>query len=206
MRRISSRSWTRTFASSAESGSSRSSTFGSIASDRARATRCCMPPESWCGYRFAAWPRPTSSSSSATRALRSVLRLPADPEPVLDVLLRGHVREEAVRLEDHPHVALVGRRPRDVLAVDDDAARVGLVEAGDEAQRRRLAAAARPEQRHELAGLEREVDPLQRGHRPEGAPELLELDVRHLPADPDAHRALAAAPPDEEDREHRQPR
>ena len=71
MRRISSRSWTRTFASSAESGSSRSSTFGSIASDRARATRCCMPPESWCGYRFAAWARPTSSSSSATRVLRS---------------------------------------------------------------------------------------------------------------------------------------
>ena len=46
MRRISSRSCTRTFASSADSGSSSSSTRGSIASARASATRCCMPPES----------------------------------------------------------------------------------------------------------------------------------------------------------------
>jgi hypothetical protein len=42
---ISSRSWTRTFASSAESRSSRRSTRGSIASARASATRCvrCSP-------------------------------------------------------------------------------------------------------------------------------------------------------------------
>ena len=54
---------------------------------------------------------------------------------------------------------------------------VGLVEAGDEPQRGRLAAAARPEQRHELARLEREVDALEGGHGAEGAPQLLELDV-----------------------------
>ena len=30
-------------------GSSNSSTFGSMASARARATRCRWPPESWCG-------------------------------------------------------------------------------------------------------------------------------------------------------------
>jgi hypothetical protein len=39
----------RTRASSAESGSSSSSTVGSIASARAIATRCCWPPESWYG-------------------------------------------------------------------------------------------------------------------------------------------------------------
>ena len=36
--------------SSAEVGSSKSITFGSIASARAIATRCCWPPESWAGY------------------------------------------------------------------------------------------------------------------------------------------------------------
>ena len=40
--------------SSAEVGSSKSITLGSIASARAIATRCCWPPESWAGY-FAAW-------------------------------------------------------------------------------------------------------------------------------------------------------
>ena len=54
---------------------------------------------------------------------------------------------------------------------------VGLVEAGDEPQRGRLAAAARPEQRDELARAEREVDALEGGHGAEGAPQLLELDV-----------------------------
>ena len=59
-------------------------------------------------------------------------------------------------------------------------ARVGLVEAGDEAQRRRLAAAARTEQRDELALLEREVDALEGRHVTEGSPQPPELDVgRH---------------------------
>src|SRR5438105_8261287 len=52
-RRISSRSRARTLASRADSGSSRSRTFGLIASARASATRCCWPPESWCAYLWA---------------------------------------------------------------------------------------------------------------------------------------------------------
>ena len=67
-----------------------------------------------------------------------------------------------VRLEDHPHVPLVGRHPGDVLAVHDDPALVRPVEARDEAERGRLAAARRPEQRQELALAERDVDPVQR--------------------------------------------
>ena len=39
----------RTLASSADSGSSSSSTSGWMASARASATRCCWPPDSWCG-------------------------------------------------------------------------------------------------------------------------------------------------------------
>ena len=45
----------RVISSSAANGSSISSTAGSSASARASATRCCMPPESWCGY-FASKP------------------------------------------------------------------------------------------------------------------------------------------------------
>ena len=40
--------------SRAEVGSSKSMTLGSIASERAMATRCCWPPESWAGY-LSAW-------------------------------------------------------------------------------------------------------------------------------------------------------
>jgi hypothetical protein len=47
MARISSRSETRILASSADSGSSSSSTWGRGAMARASATRCCWPPDIW---------------------------------------------------------------------------------------------------------------------------------------------------------------
>ena len=50
--------------SSAEVGSSKSITFGSIASERTMATRCFCPPESCCGYALALSSRPTRRSSS----------------------------------------------------------------------------------------------------------------------------------------------
>ena len=46
----------------------------------------------------------------------------------------------------------------DVLAVDADGARGRALEAGDHAQGRRLAAARRAEERHELAALGRQVE------------------------------------------------
>ena len=48
-RRNSSWSRTRTTGSTAPNGSSISSTGGFAASARATPTRCCWPPESWCG-------------------------------------------------------------------------------------------------------------------------------------------------------------
>src|SRR6185312_6466400 len=53
---------TRVCSSSAPKGSSMNSTGGSTANARATATRCFMPPESWCGYALANLERPTSSS------------------------------------------------------------------------------------------------------------------------------------------------
>src|SRR5581483_9132415 len=73
------------------------------------------------------------------------------------VLLDAHVRPDRVRLEDHPHSALVGREAEAPLAdhhgpvAEVDGTRVGNLEAGDHPQRRRLAAAARSEERNDLA-------------------------------------------------------
>ena len=70
-----------------------------------------------------------SSSSSPTRLVDLGLRALADLEPEADVVGDGHVREERVRLEDHPDVALVRRPVGDVLAVDRDRAGGRLLEA-----------------------------------------------------------------------------
>ena len=93
-------------------------------------------------------------------------------DPSLDLRLRhlahaqaeGHilrhrpVREQRIGLEHHSHVPPVHRQVGDVAAADMDAARVGVLEARDHAQARRLAAARRPQQREELAGGDVERD------------------------------------------------
>ncbi len=66
MRRISTWRLRRSFASMALRGSSSSSTLGSVTIARARATRCCWPPESWLGYWSALSSRPTMVSISPT--------------------------------------------------------------------------------------------------------------------------------------------
>ncbi|MNK61199.1 hypothetical protein D3C87_803550 [compost metagenome] len=72
--------------------------------------------------------------------------------------------------------------PRDGRAVLGDASGGGGLQPGHEAQQRRLAAAARPEQRDELAGLHREVDVvehLQRTRRHiEPVAHALDVDLR----------------------------
>ena len=123
-----------------------------MASARARATRCCWPPESWWAYWSACVVEPDEVEHlGGAGPARWRGRDAAQLEPELDVLPRGHVREQAVRLEHHPHVALVGGHPGEVLAADLDAARVGVLEAGEAAQRRGLAAARGAEQGDELA-------------------------------------------------------
>ena len=81
-----------------------------------------------------------------------------DLQPVADVLGDRHVREERVVLEDGVDVARVGRLLRDVGAAEGDAARVGLLEAGDHTQRRRLSGARRAEEREEFAVGDVQID------------------------------------------------
>jgi len=73
------------------------------------------------------------------------------------------VREQGVVLEDRVDVAPVGRAPRDVDAVELHGSGVGLLEAGDQPQRRGLARAGRAEQGEELAAAHLEVEPVHGG-------------------------------------------
>src|SRR3954463_10861458 len=67
--RISSKAMrSRVISSSAANGSSISSTAGSSARARASDTRCCMPPDSWCGYLVSNPVRPTTRISSSILA------------------------------------------------------------------------------------------------------------------------------------------
>jgi hypothetical protein len=79
-------------------------------------------------------------------------------QPERDVVVDRHVREERVLLEHHVDRAAVREDRRHVVALEQDAPLVGDLEAGDHPQRRRLAAAARAEQREELAFADRERD------------------------------------------------
>src|SRR6185437_9838814 len=77
-----------------------------------------------------------------------------DVQAVLDVLAYRHVGKEREILEDRRGRASLGRQVVDALAADQDVAGRRLLEAGDHAQRRGLAAAGRPEERDELALLD----------------------------------------------------
>ena len=94
----------------------------------------------------------------STSARISALGRLAIAEAEGDVVADGQVGEEGVALEDGVDLALVGRQVGDVAAVEEDAAGVGLLEAGGQAQHGRLAAAARAEEGEELALPEPEGD------------------------------------------------
>jgi hypothetical protein len=70
-------------ASSAENGSSSSSTSGRITKARAMATRCAWPPDNSRGHTFALSVSPTRSSCALTRALRSGFGRSSSPKPTL---------------------------------------------------------------------------------------------------------------------------
>ena len=120
---------------------------------RASATRCCWPPESCDGRRSRECREPDELERGLRRRGRSRRR---GNLPLLqaegDIAPHRHVRPQRIGLEDHADVALPGRQARDiVLPPTSTSAAVGLVEAGDQAQQRRLAAAGWAEKGEELA-------------------------------------------------------
>ena len=108
-------------------------------------------------------------------------------EPEGHVLGDGQMREQRVALEHHAGVALPRRQHRDVLAAEAHAAGGRRDEAGDHAQRRGLAAAARPEQHHELAVAHVERDVVHGDGRAEMLGQAFDLE---RPA-----RAIGPTPP-----------
>ena len=98
--------------SSAENGSSISSTSGSTASARASATRWRWPPESWCGQRSARSPRPDERQHLArlgagARRADSAAAL----EPEGDVGDHAPPRQQA-RILEHQRHRRAAARPR----------------------------------------------------------------------------------------------
>ena len=82
----------------------------------------------------------------------------ANLEPERHVAVDAQVLERCVVLEHEADVPLLGTQPRRVGAVDLDDAGVRLLQTGDDAQQRGLAAAGRPEQRREVAAVDVDRD------------------------------------------------
>ena len=153
--RISSWICSRVSASSAPSGSSISITSGSLASARARPTRCCMPPGELIDRVVGELLEPDQTQLVERHAPPLRLVGAAHPQAERDVVGDVEPGHQRVLLE---HDAALGARARDRLAVEDDLARRVLHEAGDAGQERGLAAARRAERDDEVAGIERQVD------------------------------------------------
>ena len=99
--------------SSADVTSSKSITCGCIISARAIATRCCWPPESWCGCWSAFSSSPTRREQLARARLGVATRhLPDPARGEREVVERGQVREEVELLEDDPDPLPDRRRRR----------------------------------------------------------------------------------------------
>jgi hypothetical protein len=110
-----------------------------------------------------------------------------------DVLAHVHVRIKGEELKDESDVPLRGAPESHVLAVEQDLSGGRQLQAGDHAQRRRLAAAGRPEHDEELAVRDGEVGILHRDEIGELLAEMLDADLSHGAsfremADDDEHR------------------
>ena len=79
-------------------------------------------------------------------------------------------------LEDEADAALADAVVGGVRAVEVDRARIGRLEAGDDAQQRGLARARRPEQRDQLAGVDVQIDVVDRGEGAEAPADVANFD------------------------------
>ena len=88
---------------------------------------------------------------------------------VAQVSRHGEVRKQGEILEDDTDTAALGRYEPALTGhrrtVEHHRAAIGALEAGQETQRRRLAAAARPQQGEELSGVDLQIDGIEREDR-----------------------------------------
>ena len=96
-----------------------------------------------------------------------------------DVLADREMREQRIALEHDADVAPVRGQLRHVLPAHHDAARIAMRETRDDAQQRGLAAARWPQQRHEFAGTDGEVETIHDGLRAVALDDAGELQSAH---------------------------
>src|SRR6266567_3376424 len=96
-----------------------------------------------------------------------------------EIVVDRHVLIERVVLEHHGDVAVLRRQPVHHALADADGARRDLLEAGDEPQRRRLAATRGTDQHHEFLVLDLEIEVDHGRNRPVGLADLLQCNFRH---------------------------
>src|SRR5207245_300514 len=97
------------------------------------------------------------------------------------VLEHRHVPEQRVVLEHEADLALAHVHVGGVLALEQDAARIGRLQARDDAQQRGLAAAGRPQQGDQFAGVDAERDVLQRAEVAEILADVADVDAHGVP-------------------------
>src|SRR5262245_61082579 len=97
-----------------------------------------------------------------------------------DILAHSQMRIERIGLKDHCYAALGGAHSGDIDSVTDDRDGDHLLQAGNHAQHRRLAAPGWPQQGAELAPSDGEVEILDRGEVAKALADGAYLDVLHL--------------------------
>ena len=178
--------------SSALVGSSNSMTRGSSAIERAMATRCCWPPESWPGVWPARSASPTRSSAARPERVGLGARLARHlAQRQRDVAERRHVRIEVEGLEHHADALArmvdVGRADRACRCRRPRRAGGRLLQPVEAAQQGRLARARRPDDEHQLALGHLEIDALQ---DMKGAEMLVDARARRRSASTQPHLQL----------------
>ncbi len=175
---ISVRIVSRSVASRLESGSSRSRSCGLDQSARERhpllltARQVARPPPE-------KLPDLDEIGGGADAAERLLARRLLEAEREQDVVAHGHVRVERVGLEDDADVAVPGLDLIDDMTVKQKLAAARQIDAGEQKETRRLAAAGGTEKRDELAVLDGQVHVGDDLDVPEPLDDVPELDPRH---------------------------
>ena len=108
----------------------------------------------------------------------------AEQERQRDVLLSGELGDELAELEDEAEAisaqpgALLFAHRVESLAVEGDLTGVRDEDAGQTVEQGRLARAARPHHREDLAALHREAGTTKRWRLPEGKREIARFEIR----------------------------
>ncbi len=132
---------------------------GRLASARASATRCCWPPESWCG--LARPPLAEAEILEQAAGFRPGVGAPqasAEPGRQQNVVEDGGPGQQRGPLE---HYGAARHRAAHIRAIDPHRAGGRGGEPGEDLQQRRLADARAAEDADALAGLHREIDALE---------------------------------------------